>query len=307
MLANFLSKTRPINYVFILTLLLLSFCIHTLPGYFVNFKWVNIITILANLAGLFFMVLLINFVIRKNLLTKDNSFALFLIVLFFLMFPKTMQWTNAFISNVFLLITLRRVYSLRNNTRITVKLFDAGFWLGIAFLFLNTTLIFWLILFFGMLVYGKQNIKNVLASIFGIATPVFLFYVYCLISEKLSLFNQLAIFNYSFDFTSLGTVTLILTTAVLIATVFWSAVNVTSGLQRVNQKHKATWYLMLLNLLIAIAVSIMQTEKNGSEFIFVFFPASVIIANYFQKEKDKWFKNFVIYLLFFTALSAFFL
>lgn len=307
MLANFLSKTRPINYVLVLTLLLLSFSFHTFSVYFTEFNFLTTVIFLANLIALFFMVLLINFVIRKNMLTKDNSNALFFVVLFFMMFPMAMKWSVIFISNLFVLIALRRIYSLRNNTRITVKLYNAGFWLGIAILFYNTTAFFGAILILGMMAYGKLNLKNIMATILGLLTPVFLFYVYCLVTDDLTWFKQWTDFTYSLDFRAYGNLSLILTLTLLLSSIIWSAISVTAGLKRVNQKHKATWYLMLFNLIVAFLVILITTEKTSGELIFIFFPASVIIGNYIQKEKDNWFKNLVIYMLFFTAVSVFFL
>lgn len=307
MLANFLSKTRPINYVLILTLLFLSFCIHHIAAYFINFNLTNLFTFLANLVALFFMVLLINFVIRKNTLTKDNSNALFFVVLFFIMFPLSMKWSIIFISNLFLLIALRRIYSLKNNTRITVKLFDAGFWLGIAVLFFNTTLFFWIILLVGMIVYEKLNFQNILASILGLFTPVFLFYVYCLITDSMDLFVQLYDFNFSLHFSTYGNASMLIALTVLFSSILWSTLSVTARINKVNKKHRATWFLMVFNMLVAFFIIVVNKEKTSSEFIFIFFPASVILGNYIQKEKDRWFKNLVIYLLFFTSISIFFL
>ncbi|MDO9262135.1 MAG: hypothetical protein Q7U08_09360, partial [Flavobacteriaceae bacterium] len=93
MLANFLSKTRPINYLTILFLLVFFFFVDvfTLNNFALNL-W-SIGKILMNITVLFFMVLLINFIIQKNALTKDNSYALFFLVIFLVMFPPTMLWS----------------------------------------------------------------------------------------------------------------------------------------------------------------------------------------------------------------------
>jgi putative effector of murein hydrolase LrgA (UPF0299 family) len=84
-------------------------------------------------------------------------------------------------------------------------------------------------------------------------------------------------------------------------------ISVTAGLHKVSNKNQASWFLLLFNLIIAIVVSFGSAQKNGSELIFLFFPTSIIIANYLQKEKDKWFRNLVLYLLLFTVIGVYFL
>jgi len=146
MLSNFLSKSRPINYLIILLILVIFFFIGVFSDANLKLNLFSFGRILMNIAALFFMVLLINFVIHKNTLTKDNSYSLFLLVMFFAMLPNTMKWSTVFLSNVFLLISLRRVFSLKNNVRTSIKIFDAGFWLGISILIYSNLILFWIVL-----------------------------------------------------------------------------------------------------------------------------------------------------------------
>jgi putative effector of murein hydrolase LrgA (UPF0299 family) len=52
-----------------------------------------------------------------------------------------------------------------------------------------------------------------------------------------------------------------------------------------------------LAALIAIAIIIISPQKTGAEFIFLFAPLSVIIANYMEIIPEKWFKEILIWIL----------
>lgn len=307
MLSNFLSKSRPINYLIILLILVIFFFIGVFSDTNLELNLFSFGKILMNFTALFFMVLLINFVIRKNELTKDNSYSLFLVVMFFAMLPNTMKWSTVFLSNVFLLISLRRIFSLKNNIRIAIKIFDAGFWLGISILFYNNLILFWVVLLMGLVFYQRLNIKNLIISILGMFIPVFLFYVYCLTFDQLLIFNNIFDFQIDNNLVFYSKLTLLIPITILISITIWSVISITSGIHKISSKNKSSWFLLLTTLWIAFLISYYKVDKNGSELIFLFFPTSVIIANYFQKEKDKIFRNLIFYLIFFVTIAVYFL
>lgn len=307
MLSNFLSKSRPINYLIILMILVIFFFIGVFSDANLKINLFLFGKILMNITALFFMVLLINFVIRKNTLTKDNSYSLFLVVIFFAMLPNTMKWSTVFLSNVFLLISLRRIFSLKNNVRTAIKIFDAGFWLGISILFYSNLILFWVVLLMGLVFYQRLNIKNFTISILGMFIPVFLFYVYCLTFNQLPIFNNIFNFQMENDIVFYGKLTILIPITILSSLTIWSIISITSGIHKISTKNKSSWFLVLTTLWIAILISYYKVDKNGSELIFLFFPASVIMANYFQKEKDKIFRNLILYLIFFVTIAVYLL
>jgi hypothetical protein len=307
MLSNFLSKSRPINYLLILLILVIFFFIGVFSDVNIKLDLISFGKILMNITALFFMVLLINFVVRKNTLTKDNSFSLFFIVIFFAMLPNTMKWSTIFLSNVFLLISLRRVFSLKNNVRTSIKIFDAGFWLGISILFYNNLILFWIVLLMGLVFYQRLNIKNVIISILGMITPIFLFYVYCLTFDQLPIFTQLFDFKINNSIVFYSDLSLLLPIMMLVSLTIWSIISITSEIHKISIKNKSSWFLLITNLWIAVLISFLKVDKNGGELIFLFFPTSVIWANYFQKEKDKMFRNFILYLIFIVTVAVYYL
>ncbi|MDO9261512.1 MAG: DUF6427 family protein, partial [Flavobacteriaceae bacterium] len=212
-----------------------------------------------------------------------------------------------FLSNIFLLISLRRIYSLKNNGRIPVKIFDACFWLGISVLFYNHLILFWTVLFMGLVFYKRLDFKNILISILGLSIPLFLYFVYSFSFDQLPNFFKLFELEFDNHIIFYGNLSLLIPMSILMSLLIWSIFSITLGVNMVNAKNRSSWFLVLFNLMIALLIAYTNTNKNGSELLFLFFPASVILANYIQKEKDKWFRNLVLYLVFGIGIGIYFL
>jgi hypothetical protein len=73
-----------------------------------------------------------NFIISKNKLTLDNLYGLLIGVILLGTFYESLFSTNLLLSNIFLLLAFRKIYSLSSNLNTKIKLFDAAFWIGIA-------------------------------------------------------------------------------------------------------------------------------------------------------------------------------
>ena len=84
MIANFFNTTKPFNTLVVIAVLALIYGVSSV--YSIE---ANIDLIILSKKALFFLILLliffmVNFIIRKNGLSKDNSYVLFLMVLFYL-------------------------------------------------------------------------------------------------------------------------------------------------------------------------------------------------------------------------------
>ena len=69
-------------------------------------------------------------------------------------------------------------------------------------------------------------------------------------------------------------------------------------LKEAKKKRRSSFILLLFHLAITVIPAIVAPNKDGSEFLFLFFPFSVLMANYLQIIKESWFKETVIILFF---------
>ena len=134
-IANFFNQTKPINFLVLSLLVLLIFLSSLIQGYEGETSLFFFVKYGLFLLAAILTVFVLNFIIRKNALCEDNSYALLFYILLWGMFPNSLLNGGVFVSNFILLFAFRRLYSLRSPLRTQEKIFDSAFWIGIASIF----------------------------------------------------------------------------------------------------------------------------------------------------------------------------
>ncbi len=305
MIAKFFNKTKPINTLIILVLLAIIFTTATFSlvdnGFTVQF-FLKRMVVLIGLLMTFFVV---NFIIRKNGLIKDNSYVLLLLILCIGMFPFSIANNTLLIAHFSLLLAYRRIYSLRTLKDTKEKLFDSSFWIGIATLIYPWSFIYIVLVYTGASILNKITIRNIFIPLIGFITPIFIYGVYLLAINN---FNILDLqFNYSFSFSNYNSLELLIPIALILGYLLWAIFPTTVKIVTVNNEFRTSWFLLLIHLLISIVIIILSPNKNGSEFLFIFFPTAIILTNYLQIIKEKWFKEIFLYLFLIITITIYFL
>lgn len=307
MIANFFKKTKPENVFNIVLLLfvyyLISLFLSNTEGFTVLI-WVKKISFFL---WLIFFLLSVNFIVKKNNLTQDNLYALLIIVLLLGTFSEAMFFNRIIFTNIALLLGFRKIYSLRTHSNTKKKLFDAGFWVGIAALIYSWSLFYLILIYIGIIAYRKLNIKNLFIPLIGFIMPVIIYFTYHFYFDSLPVFYDRFIFDYSLDFVSYNKFKILVPATFLLATITWSIFSVTPKIVMVSNKLKFSWIVLLHHVSISLLVVILSPIKNGSEMLFLIFPAAIIIANFIQKSESVIFKNVVLYVFFAISVVVYFL
>jgi hypothetical protein len=307
MIANFFSKSKPVNIFNLVVLLVLYYIISFI---FINNEaligWdfvINISLFLLLIVGL----IVVNFIINKNNLTLDNLYGLLMFVLLLGSFPEAMFANKIVFSNLLLLISYRKIYSIKSGHNTTKKLFDAGFWIGIATLIYPLSIFYIALVFVSVIIFQKIYFKNLFIPVIGLVTPLFLFFTYVFYIDKLELFYNLFQYNLNFDFSIYNQLNNLLPLTFLITITLWSLVVVTPKINLVSNTLRMSWNVLINQLLIATVVVVLAPNKNGSELFFVIFPCAIIIANFLQKSQSSNFKNLILYLFLILSISIYLL
>ena len=80
----------------------------------------------------------------------------------------------------------------------------------------------------------------------------------------------------------------------------WSSVFYVKLLQKKKKAFRPSFKIVFMVLIIAMILVISAPQKNGSEFLFLFAPLSIVITNYIESIKERWFKELFLYLLVIT-------
>jgi len=302
MITSNFSKSKPINFIIVAVFVILLFVITNHTSLFDSFN--SAFSTLAKLVITLFLVFLLDFIVSKNNLTQRNSYTIMTFGLLFGMFPQAMKYSDLLLSNLFVFFALRRLISLHSNLHIKKKLFDAGFWIALATLFY-----FWSLLFFALvivaLIYHSQNeVKNTIVPFIGIATVFLLLLIYNIIFYdtyiKPSNFERYA----SLDFTPYNSKENILKLTVLFTSLVWTVIYYFRTLPDKYKKLRPSYFLIAWASVMAILIALIAPVKNGSEFLFLFAPFSIIMANYIEVISERWFKEVFIILLIITPIIS---
>ena len=306
MIANFFNQTRPINF---LLLSILVFIIYLVALVNVNSEPLDFFFFVKNS---FFLVLaimtvfVINFIIRKNALTEDNSYAILFYILLVCYFPNSFVNEGVFISNFILLLAFRRIYSLRSSIQTKEKIFDSAFWIGIATLFYVWSLFYLVLVYAAIFIFRKIDWRNFIIPLVGVLTPIFLSYTYLLAFDDLERFNNLWKFSFDLSLEAYNSTRFTLPLGLIGLVALIAIVPTTKRSLLAKIDFKATWTLLITHIVISLFVVIFAPEKNGSELIFLFFPLSVLFANYLQVISRYWIKESIIYLFILMVINNFF-
>jgi len=307
MIANFFSKTKPISTLFIVGTLLFIYVVsiiqHSNDELTLSF---------VSKRGFNFMLLLIilftiNFIIRKNNLVKDNSYSILLFVLLLGMFPFSLLSFKLLIINFILLLAYRRIYSLRTTKETKQKLFDSAFWIGIVTVIYPWCALILILIYGAMFLFDKASIRNMIMPLIGFMTPIIIYGTYLYAINDMETLNKIFQFEYSFFYRAFNAIELIIPLSLISALLLWSIFPTTYKINIVNNEFKNSWFLMILNFIILVLVTIPWVSKNGGELIFLFFPIAVIFTNYLQIIEENWFKEVFLYSLVAVMLSAYIL
>ena len=302
MLANFLGKSKPINFIVLVLLFICAFFLN-LGSTFSILDFT--LSFIVEKVGIFLLFLAIfftfNFIISKNNLTLDNSYAFLFYLLLTLYFYEYLLDYQVLLSCFVTLLFLRKIYSLQTLKDIFKKLFDSGFWLGIMFFFNPFLILFFLLIIIALIVHKRVRFQTIIIPIVGFMIPIFLFFTYSLWNDKVDLFINRFLFHSTHDF-SLYLENRFSSPLVMISIFLISAILIKSGsVFSVNDGFKKNWILLLFHLLISISCVFFTFEKDGSELLIAIFPIAIITTNGFEMLKNKLLKE--VLLILFIASS----
>lgn len=297
MITSIFSKSKPINFLIVFFITLLAFVVANVNT---NVGEANFNFFLGRLAFFFFCylsILMLNFIASKNNLTQKNSYEILLYSLFILMIPQTLIDDKILISNFFILLALRRILSLRSQTSLKKKLFDASFWIAVASLFYFWAILFFILIYAVLMLFTDNKIKNWIVPLTGVATVVLILMSYSILvyNNYFEAFNMSS--EISFDFSNYNTIKHIVAITIILSFGIWASIFYLNALKKKMKKFRPVLKAIFVMLIIAFVIMVIAPHKNGSEFLFLFAPLSIVITNYIEKIKEKWFKEIFLLIL----------
>lgn len=307
MLTSFFGKSSPINYLILALFIVAGYLLQAISDYY------DLITLRYLLEHIFyimicvFSLLLLDFIIRKNNLTKNNTYAILFFSCFMVLLPGIFLQHKILLANIFLILALRRIMSLRRDKNSERKIFDASFWIAVASLFYFWAILFFVPLYIAIVQKPNTNYKQMLIPLTGFFTVFILNTAFQLLF--FDSFNWLLEWRetISLDFSNYNSASVLVPVTVILAFSIWTGIYRLSNLSTVSLKEKFNYLLMIYVSITCFIIALAAPNKTGAEVLFMLAPVSIMIANYIENFETKsygerdavefWFKESMLWLV----------
>ena len=307
MLTSFFGKSNPVNYLLLGIFILVSFVYAFVSDEAIAITWSTGITGLLIAMGCVFAMLLLDFIIRKNDLTERNTFAIFLFSCFLISFPAIFINAPIVIANIFVMLALRRIFSLPSNNNTEKKILDATIFIGLASLFYFPSIFFIAFLFLAIIQMAELSFRWLLIPIVGLLVVVMLTTAYYILLEDSAAWWSNWIQPISFDFSVYHAIAVLIPITIISAIMFWTGAHLLLRLGSLAKKEKPRGFLLLLLTVVSLVVCVFSPLKTGAEVLFLITPTAMLAANYigFQQPNNQsgardanyWFKEILLWIV----------
>jgi hypothetical protein len=294
MLTSFFSKSKPVIFLIVVLFMAGFFISANLKPIFQEFEIYTIFTKLGVLVSFLLSAMVLDFIAKRNELTKRSGFKILIFAVCSVSFLAILKDNQMIVANLCVLFSLRRIISLKSRKEISLKIFDATFWICIASLFYFWSILFIVIVYCGILFHAVNYLKNWLIPLVAI------FVVFIIVTTYHILFND-AFYTWtawfqesSFEFSSYRNLAILIPLSFLLALTLWTLSHYFKLFQKSGIRSRPTYLLVFISLLISIVVAVFSPVKNGSELLFFFVPFSIITSNYFESIKEQGFKEVLL-------------
>ena len=306
MITSVFKKSTPLNYSLVVILILVFFFMFQIKdpswvtSYFVAFQKMSLLCfILAS----FFMI---NFIVKKNGLSKDNGYAILFYLLFVLFFPTVFNDSNVIYANFFILLALRRLISLQSLKASKEKIFDAAFWIFIASLFQFWSILFLILVYISIVFHVSRDYRNWVLPFIALLAVTILFYMTSLILnfDAITFIQERAMIDFRIDYfkNNYENAALSIYTAVALFFVTSMLMTLSNRPQIVHSSYKK----IVACFFIAVLVYIISPNKSNDLLLFSIAPLSIMATSHVEYMQQKLNNEIVFYTLIVCSLFTFF-
>ena len=287
MLTSFFGKSKPINYILLSVAIIIGYFFGVLTAQEQSLSLGSLSSHGLVIFLMVFAVLLLDFIIRKNNVTKNNTFAILLFVLFVLLVPEVYNAPKLILANIFVLLATRRILSLTTEKNTVKKIFDATMYITLASFCYGWAILFFVVLYPAITNKTKFTLTYLFIPIVGFLGITSIAVAYQFVVTDSYSWIYLWIPERDFDLSGYGDRGLFITTVLLLGLLLWMGGARLSKLGSLSKKERPSAITILLIAIISVGIVLAKTQKNGSELFFLFAPIAAITSNYIESGTSK--------------------
>lgn len=302
MLTRLFSHSKPIAFAVLSILFVVAFFVENFISSAVEVNAPLVFKKIGVLIVFLLILFLLNFIVKRNKIHQQHSYAVSSFVFLIIAFPDLLRSTEFVLGYFFLLLSFRRVLSLKTNTNIKQKIFDSSLLLSISIWFEPFHWLFLLVIYFGVIMYASQNYRHFIIPSVGLAVGFVLHTSFFLILESdwvpyrfyIPEFQGIDAFFVTFKYSVL--------LGLLLFVLVWIFLQLPGIYSRAKLHESESLSLTLFFMLISIVVFVLNALPVSMDAIYIIWPLSILIGNYFQlKSTKKWMKE-SLYIIFISGI-----
>lgn len=306
MITSVFRKSTPLNYSLVVILILVFFFLFQfqepswMSSSFLAFQKISL------LCFIFASFFLINFIVKKNGLSKDNGYAIFFYLLFILFFPTIFNNANVVYANFFVLLAVRRLISLQSLKASKEKIFDASFWILVASLFQFWSILFLILVFISIIFHVSRDYRNWVLPFIALMAVAVIFLLISLIFHinAIEFFQKRAVVDFNIDYFKNNYENGALSIYVAVALFF--VVSMLMTFSNRPQIVHSSYKKIVACFFIAAFVFIISPDKSNDLLLFSIAPLTMMAASYVEYVQQKLNSEIVFYTLIACSLFTFF-
>jgi hypothetical protein len=306
MITSVFKKTTPLNLFLVVILMLVFFFI----SLFQDLSWTNSVVSILEKGGSFLILLgsvfIINFIAKKNGLSKDSSYTVFFFFLFLLFFPSVLGNMNLIVSNFFILLALRRLISLQSLKASQEKIFDASLWIFVAALFHFWSILYLILVFISIIFHLAREYRNwVLPFIAFFAVGIISIGLSFIFSKDIfGYINQNSDVNFGIDYFTNNYQNAAF--SVYLTVVLFFVISMFASLSSKPVLLNSSFKKVITAFFIGIVIFAISPNKSNDLLIFTIAPLSIMATSHIEMKQHQLKQELVLGVLILCSLFAFF-
>lgn len=306
MITTIFKKSTPINYSLIGILIIIFFLFTQKNLNFETFSVVDWIQKSGDLAVSLFSFAVIDFISKRNGLTKDNGYTGFFYILFLLFFPSIFNNTYLLIANFCVMLSLRRLISLQTLKFSKEKIFDASFWIFVASLFHFWSIIFILLVFISILFHVGRDYRNWVLPFIAFFSVIIGFIFFSLLVDKSLIWQFLDNIYISFEFYYFKSIFQNISLSLFVMTAFFFVSMLIFSLSNRPLLLNSSYKKILFWFFLGLVIFILSPNKSNDILIFTFAPLTIMASSFVEITQLRWQQEVAFFVVLICGLICFF-
>lgn len=289
MLTSFFSNSKPIQYFLLSALFVVGYFMLVYFGYLAGTNVRSLWEYLFIAALGVFLLLLLDFIIRKNGITQPNTYALFFFTFGLLLVLNNHTSPQEMLTLLFVLLALRRIISIKSSKNIEKKILDTSLYLSIASYFEVWILLLFVFLYLAIFQKNDSNWRFYFMPLVGIFVFVVLYTTGFLILQKPEVPFYIWTGTFDLHLTVFENDKSLVLPSIILTSLLLAIGYRLATLQRLQKKEKKMAYLIIVYAVISFCIYLFSANVQIA-FTLVLPASAILLANAIE-AKGRSFKS----------------